>query len=64
LSKTVAAVLRRRMKQQDCRRSKGDDGQHTLAGVEVDGSIADRIFELLCVVQDQNPELTKAIEVK
>jgi hypothetical protein len=51
LPKAVTAVLRRRMKQQDCRRSIGDDDQHSLAGVDVDGSIADRVFGLLSVVR-------------
>ena len=47
LAKAIAAVLRGRLKQQDCRRSIGDDDQHSLAGVSVDGSIAGRIFDLL-----------------
>jgi hypothetical protein len=38
------------LKQQDCRRSKDDDGQHALAGVSKTAIIADRIFGLLSMV--------------
>ena len=48
--KPVTTVLCRRMKQQDCRRSKGGDGQHSLAGVNETDIIADRVFGLLSVV--------------
>jgi len=50
LPKAVAAVLRRRVKRQSRHFSIDGDGQHALAGVNVDGSIADRIFGLLDVV--------------
>lgn len=36
LPKPVAAILRGCLKQQDCRRSIGDNGQHSLASVDVD----------------------------
>ena len=51
LPKAVAAVLRRRVKHQSRHFSIGGTGQHALAGVDVDGSIADRVFGLLSVVR-------------
>jgi len=50
LPKAVTAVLSQCVKQQSRHFSIGGDGQHALAGVNVDGSIADRIFGLLDVV--------------
>jgi hypothetical protein len=38
------------VKQQNCRRSKGGDGQHSLAGVNETDIIADRVFRLLGMV--------------
>lgn len=50
LPEAVTAVLRGCMKQQSRRCSINGDGQHPLVGVDVDGSIADKVFGLLSVV--------------
>lgn len=51
LLKAVAAVLRRRLKQQSRHFSIGGNGQRALAGVSVRDIIADRILGLLSVVR-------------
>ena len=51
LPKTITAILRWRMKQQESHLFAGGDDQHLLAGVSESAIIADRDFGLLGVVQ-------------
>jgi hypothetical protein len=60
LPKTITAILRWRMKQQESHLFAGGNGQHALAGVSVRDIIADRIFGLLSVVQGDEFDGTAA----